>query len=53
MNDVAVEEPEAVHQILPCPDGLTEMGTYFGGGHIVKGLRFYSIDPIVLSYNKH
>ncbi|KAG7228737.1 hypothetical protein INR49_008515, partial [Caranx melampygus] len=50
MNDVAVEEPEATHRILPCPDGLTEMGTYFGGGHIVKDNYFAVGSNFVLSF---
>lgn len=49
MNEVVIGEAEASHKTLPCFDGLTEMGTYFGGGHIVLGLTHF-IDPDVLFY---
>lgn len=37
MNQVLVGTPETSYKALPCSDGLTEMGTYFGtsGGYIV------------------
>ncbi|XP_034561522.1 laminin subunit alpha-3 [Notolabrus celidotus] len=36
MNEEVVGEPEGRHKTLPCSDGLTETGMYFGGGHIFK-----------------
>ncbi|XP_071343066.1 laminin subunit alpha-3 isoform X2 [Trachinotus anak] len=50
MNDVAVEEPEASHKTLPCSDLLTEMGTYFGGGHIVLDNYLTVSSHFVLSF---
>lgn len=49
MNEVVIGDAEASHKTLPCFDGLTEMGTYFGGGHIILGLTHF-IDPDVLFY---
>ncbi|XP_050933340.1 laminin subunit alpha-3 [Lates calcarifer] len=49
VNDVAVGEPEANHKTLPCLDGLTETGTYFGGGHIILG-NFTVGSHFVLSF---
>lgn len=53
VNDVAVGEPEANHKTLPCLDGLTETGTYFGGGHIILGLTLGFLDPDVLQVTKN
>ncbi|XP_041646420.1 laminin subunit alpha-3-like [Cheilinus undulatus] len=50
MNEVVVEEPEGRHIILPCSDGLTEMGAYFGGGHIVKDQFLSLSSQFVLSF---
>lgn len=44
MNEEVIEGPKASSKTLPCSDQLTEMGTYFGGGHIILGLAVY-IDP--------
>ncbi len=49
MNEVVIGEAEASHKTLPCFDGLTEMGTYFGGGHIILGLTYF-IDPDISFY---
>lgn len=49
MNEEVIGEPEASHKTLPCFDGLTEIGAYFGGGHIVLGLTNF-IDPGALFY---
>lgn len=40
MNDVFVGALEVSHKASPCFDGLTEDGTYFGGGHIILGFSF-------------
>lgn len=48
LNEEDVGEPEASHVTLPCFDRFTEMGTFFGGGHIILGLDI--IDPHVLFY---
>ncbi|XP_039983754.1 laminin subunit alpha-3 isoform X2 [Xiphias gladius] len=50
MNEVAVGEPEASHKTLPCSSGLTEIGTYFGGGHIVLDNYFTVGSHFVLSF---
>ncbi|XP_060887535.1 laminin subunit alpha-3 isoform X1 [Labrus mixtus] len=50
MNEEAVGEPEGRHRTLPCPDMLTETGTYFGGGHIVKDHFFTLSSQFVLSF---
>ncbi|XP_047442348.1 laminin subunit alpha-3 [Mugil cephalus] len=44
MNEVAIGAPEASHKTLPCLDGLTETGTYFGGGHIVLD-NYFTVGP--------
>lgn len=44
MNEVAVGAPEASHKTLPCFDRLTEMGTYFHGGHVVLGWSLYFLE---------
>ena len=48
MNDVAIGEPKGSYKTLPCLDGLTEMGTYFGGGHIAFGLSNFMV-PVELT----
>uniref|UniRef100_A0A3B4VLD6 Laminin G domain-containing protein n=1 Tax=Seriola dumerili TaxID=41447 RepID=A0A3B4VLD6_SERDU len=50
MNNVAVEEQQGSHKTLPCPDSLTELGTYFGGGHIVLDNYFSVGSHFVLSF---
>ncbi|XP_061540188.1 laminin subunit alpha-3-like [Phycodurus eques] len=37
VNDQPVGHPEGARGVSPCSDGLTERGTYFGGGHVVLG----------------
>ncbi|KAM6938145.1 laminin subunit alpha-4-like [Lycodopsis pacificus] len=49
MNEV-LWEPEASYRTLPCFDGLTEMGTYFGGGHIVLENYFTFGSQFVLAF---
>lgn len=41
INEEAVGEPGANHKTSPCLDGAAEMGTYFGGGHLILGLTLY------------
>ena len=43
MNEEAIEGPKASSKTLPCSDQLTEMGTYFGGGHIILGLSVFIV----------
>ncbi|XP_061594014.1 laminin subunit alpha-3 isoform X2 [Cololabis saira] len=50
MNEVAVSEPDSSHKTLPCSGGLTEMGTYFGGGHVVLDPFFALGSYFVLSF---
>ncbi|XP_058495004.1 laminin subunit alpha-3 isoform X2 [Solea solea] len=50
MNNVAVGEPETSYRTLPCPDGFTEMGTYFGGGHIILDNYLTVSSHFVLSF---
>uniref|UniRef100_UPI0037E6FAA4 laminin subunit alpha-3 n=1 Tax=Semicossyphus pulcher TaxID=241346 RepID=UPI0037E6FAA4 len=50
MNDEAVGEPEGRYKTLPCSDRLTETGTYFSGGHIVKDDFFPLSAEFVLSF---
>lgn len=49
MNGEVIWEPEARHKTLPCFNGFTEMGTYFGGGYIILGLANF-IGPDALFY---
>ncbi|XP_031724153.1 laminin subunit alpha-3 [Anarrhichthys ocellatus] len=50
MNEEVLGEPEASYKTLPCFDGLTEMGTYFGGGHIVLENYFTFGSQFVLAF---
>ncbi|XP_056233586.1 laminin subunit alpha-3 isoform X1 [Seriola aureovittata] len=50
VNNMAVGEPQRSHKTLPCPDSLTELGTYFGGGHIVLDNYFSVGSHFVLSF---
>ncbi|XP_034085825.1 laminin subunit alpha-4 [Gymnodraco acuticeps] len=50
MNDVAIGEPKGSYKTLPCLDGLTEMGTYFGGGHIALENYFNAGSQFVLAF---
>ncbi|XP_078024626.1 laminin subunit alpha-3 [Epinephelus lanceolatus] len=50
MNDVVIGEPEESHKTLPCMDGLTEMGTYLGGGHIILDNYFSFGSPFALAF---
>ncbi|XP_054586009.1 laminin subunit alpha-3 isoform X3 [Nothobranchius furzeri] len=50
MNDVAVGEPDSSHKMLPCFGGLSEMGTYFGGGHIVSDETLTVGSDLLLSF---
>ncbi|XP_070764977.1 laminin subunit alpha-3 [Enoplosus armatus] len=49
MNEEVIE-PEASHRTLPCFDSLTEMGTYFGGGHAVLDNYFTIGSQFVLAF---
>ncbi|XP_027146264.1 laminin subunit alpha-3-like isoform X1 [Larimichthys crocea] len=42
LNEEDVGEPEASHVTLPCVDRFTEMGTFFGGGHIILDDYFFT-----------
>ncbi|XP_068581622.1 laminin subunit alpha-3 isoform X2 [Cebidichthys violaceus] len=50
MNEEVLGEPEASYKTLPCFDGLTEMGTYFGGGHIVLENYFPAGSQFALAF---
>ncbi|XP_070688258.1 laminin subunit alpha-3 [Pempheris klunzingeri] len=50
MNDAVIGEPVASHKMLPCFDGRTEMGTYFGGGHIILDNYFDVGSQFVLTF---
>ncbi|XP_054459158.1 laminin subunit alpha-3 [Anoplopoma fimbria] len=50
MNEVVIVELEARYKTSPCFDGLTEMGTYFGGGHIVLENYFPVGSQFVLAF---
>ncbi|KAI4828509.1 hypothetical protein KUCAC02_022593 [Chaenocephalus aceratus] len=50
MNDVAIGEPKGSYKTLPCLDGLTEMGTYFGGGHIALENYFNAGSQLVSAF---
>ncbi|XP_045906061.1 laminin subunit alpha-3-like isoform X2 [Micropterus dolomieu] len=50
MNEEVIGEPEASHKTLPCFDGLTEIGAYFGGGHIVLDNYFTVGSQFVLAF---
>ncbi|KAM3619703.1 uncharacterized protein V6R79_012335 [Siganus canaliculatus] len=50
MNNEVIGEPQSSHLILPCSDALTEMGTYFGGGHIILDNYFAVSSVFVLTF---
>ncbi|XP_044054261.1 laminin subunit alpha-3 isoform X2 [Siniperca chuatsi] len=50
MNEEVIGEPEASHKTLPCFHGLTEMGTYFGGGHVILDNYFTVGSQFVLAF---
>ncbi|XP_078114223.1 laminin subunit alpha-3 [Sander vitreus] len=50
MNEVVMVDLEASHKTLPCFDGLAEIGTYFGGGHIVLENYFTIGSEFVLAF---
>ncbi|XP_032381967.1 laminin subunit alpha-4-like [Etheostoma spectabile] len=50
MNEVALVDPEASYTTLPCFDGLAEIGTYLGSGHIVLENYFTVGSEFVLAF---
>uniref|UniRef100_A0A671UKA7 Laminin, alpha 3 n=1 Tax=Sparus aurata TaxID=8175 RepID=A0A671UKA7_SPAAU len=50
MNEEVIEGPKASSKTLPCSDKLTEMGTYFGGGHIILDNYFNVGSQFVLAF---
>ncbi|XP_039668362.1 laminin subunit alpha-3 [Perca fluviatilis] len=50
MNEVVMVDLEASYKTLPCFDGLAEIGTYFGGGHIVLENYFTIGSEFVLAF---
>uniref|UniRef100_A0A8D3CTX3 Laminin, alpha 3 n=1 Tax=Scophthalmus maximus TaxID=52904 RepID=A0A8D3CTX3_SCOMX len=50
INEEAVGEPGANHKTSPCLDGAAEMGTYFGGGHLILDNHFTVGPHFVLSF---
>ncbi|XP_027884785.1 laminin subunit alpha-3 [Xiphophorus couchianus] len=50
MNNVAAPAPDSSREILPCLGGLTETGTFFGGGHVLVDNFFTDGSQFVLSF---
>ncbi|XP_054646026.1 laminin subunit alpha-3 [Dunckerocampus dactyliophorus] len=50
MNAQAVGDPAAGNMVSPCSEGLTETGTYFGGGHMVLDDYFTVGSHFVLTF---
>ncbi|XP_007550697.1 laminin subunit alpha-3 isoform X2 [Poecilia formosa] len=50
MNNVAAPAPDSSRDSLPCSGGLTETGTFFGGGHVLLDNFFTDGSRFVLSF---